>query len=140
MGRQRPNKKEIAEMKVMTNLGESPTSIAKKMGKSHHTVQKYLDDLEIHQDPEVKKLIIIITEKELQDLKLLNMKARKNLHYRFDTSSPNVIESLATMDKSFQQIRLLENKSTQNININALLDRKKELEKMLKEGAVKEDV
>jgi IS30 family transposase len=38
----KPTKKELARIKAMNELGESPTSIAGRMGRSHNTVIKYL--------------------------------------------------------------------------------------------------
>ena len=41
-GKKTPSKKELARIKAMNDLGESPTSIANRMGRSHNTVIKYL--------------------------------------------------------------------------------------------------
>ena len=139
MPKTKPKKTELARFKALNDLGYSPNAIAKRTDRDPKTIRKYLNSEAIN-DPNIKIIVQKIKDAELNDLLLLNQKARSNLHKRFDEGSPNVIESTAVMDRSFLQIRLLENKSTQNININALLDRKKELEKMLKEGAVKEDV
>jgi len=139
MPKTKPKKTELAKFIALNDLGYSPNAIAKRTDRDPKTIRKYLNSEAIN-DPDIKIIVQKIKDAELNDLLLLNQKARSNLHKRFDEGSPNVIESTAVMDRSFLQIRLLENKSTQNININALLDRKKELEKMLKEGAVKEDV
>ena len=139
MPKTKPKKTELAKFIALNDLGYSPNAIAKRTDRDPKTVRKYLQSEAIN-DPDIKIIVQKIKDAELNDLLLLNQKARSNLHKRFDEGSPNVIESTAVMDRSFLQIRLLENKSTQNININALLDRKKELEKMLKEGEVKEDV
>ena len=139
MPKTKPKKTELAKFIALNDLGYSPNAIAKRTDRDQKTIRKYLNSEAIN-DPDIKIIVQKIKDAELNDLLLLNQKARSNLHKRFDEGSPNVIESTAVMDRSFLQIRLLENKSTQNININALLDRKKELEKMLKEGEVKEDV
>jgi len=139
MPKTKPKKTELAKFIALNDLGYSPNAIAKRTDRDPKTIRKYLNSEAIN-DPDIKIIVQKIKDAELNDLLLLNQKARSNLHKRFDEGSPNVIESTAVMDRSFLQIRLLENKSTQNININALLDRKKELEKMLKEGEVKEDV
>jgi hypothetical protein len=37
-----PDKKELARMKVMADLGVSASAIGKRLGRSHNTVIKYL--------------------------------------------------------------------------------------------------
>ncbi len=115
-----PNKKELAAMKVLSDMGHSPTAIAKKIGKSHHTVIKYLEDQRIFDDPEVQKLIKVIRDKELNDLLLIGVKARKRLHELLDEGKTKAIETTAIMDRSFQQRRLLENNSTSNLLISEI--------------------
>ena len=127
----RPNKKELAEMKVLHDLGHSPTAISKKIGKSHHTVIKYLNHHEIYDDPEVKELIEQIRTKELDDLFLIGAKARKRLHELLDEGQSKMIETCAVMDRSFQQRRLLENLSTQNLDIQAAYKAIEEEEKAI---------
>ena len=114
--RKKPNKKELAEMKVLSDLGHSPTAISKQMKKSHHTILKYLQDQEIFNDPEVQRLIEIIRDKELDDLFLIGAKARKRLHELLDEGNTKAIETTAIMDRSFQQRRLLEGASTEIID------------------------
>jgi len=67
-----------------------------------------------------KDIVQKIKDAELNDLLLLNQKARSNLHKRFDEGSPNVIESTAVMDRTFNQTRLLQNQATQNIDIKSI--------------------
>ena len=50
MSRKKPTKKELARMKAMNELGESPTSIADRWGRSHNTVIKYLES-DVYNDP-----------------------------------------------------------------------------------------
>src|SRR5262247_4612883 len=90
----RPNKKELAKMKVMSDLGLSATAIAEKLGRSHNTVIKYLDS-DVYNDPAISVIAEKIKENEINDLYLLGAKGRKRL--------------------MFQQRRLLEGKSTENI-------------------------
>ena len=54
-----------------------------------------------------------ICEKEILDLTVLTVKARQRLHELAATMNP--IEAIALMDRTFQQRRLLEGKSTSNI-------------------------
>jgi hypothetical protein len=117
----KPTKKELAEMKVLSDLGHSPTAISKKMGKSHHTISKYLQYQEVFNDPEIKRLIEIIRQNELDDLFLLGAKARKRLHDLLDEGDTKVIETTAVMDRSFQQRRLLQNESTMNISQSSVI-------------------
>jgi hypothetical protein len=63
----RPTKKELARMKAMNELGESPTSIADRMGRSHNTVLKYLES-DVYNDPTIAELVEKIKEKELRSL------------------------------------------------------------------------
>ena len=117
----KPNKKELARMKAMHDLGLSPTAIARKMEKSHNTVIKYLDS-DVYNDPAIAKMVERIKEKELDDLTLLGAKARKNLHTMLDRGKGGMIPTVAVMDRSFQQRRLLEGNSTQNIaNLTAII-------------------
>ena len=55
-GKKTPSKKELARMKAMNDLGESPTSIANRMGRSHNTVIKYLAS-EVYNDPAIKEMV-----------------------------------------------------------------------------------
>ena len=117
----KPDKKELARMKVMHDLGVSPTAIAKRLGKSHNTVIKYLDS-DVFNDPSISQIVERIKEKELSDLYLLGAKARKNLHTMLDQGKGGMIPTIACMDRSFQQRRLLEGRSTENIhNLTAII-------------------
>ncbi|MBI4527675.1 MAG: hypothetical protein HY695_28085 [Deltaproteobacteria bacterium] len=111
----KPNKRELARMKAMSDLGQSPTAIAKRMGKSHNTVLKYLDS-DVYNDPTISKMVERIREKEIEDLYLLGAKGRKRLHELVDKGDSKMIETIALVDRTFQQRRLLEGLSTQNIN------------------------
>jgi hypothetical protein len=111
----KPNKKELAQMKVLSDLGYTPTAISKRMGKSHHTVIKYLNS-DVYNDPDIQQMVETIKEKELSDLFLLGAKARNRLHELLDDGNTKMIETCAVMDRSFQQRRLLEDKSTANIS------------------------
>ena len=112
----KPDNREIAQMTVLSRLGLSACSIGKRLGRSNHTVQKYLDS-PIVQSPEVQVLVNLITQKEVTDLRLLGAKARNRLHELLDEGKTKMIETCAVMDRSFQQIRLLEGNSTANLDI-----------------------
>ncbi len=90
----------------MNDLGLSPTAIAKRTGRSHNTVSKYLRS-EVYSDPSISQLVERIKEKEIQDLYLLGGKARARLHELLDEGNTKVIETVALMDRTFQQRRLL---------------------------------
>jgi len=93
----RPNKKELARMKALQEIGITPTSIARKMGRSHHTVIKYLDS-DVYNDPDIRSLVDRIKEKEINDLYLLGAKARHRLHKLLDEGDTKAIETTAIMD------------------------------------------
>ncbi len=117
--RSSPDKKELARMKAMVDLGVSPTAVARRLGRSHHTVLRYLRS-EVYQDPEVQTLVQQVKERELQDLYLLGAKARDRLHDLLDAGDVKPIEATAIMDRAFQQRRLLEGGATQIINLQEL--------------------
>jgi hypothetical protein len=149
MPKSKPKKTELAKMKALNDLGYSPHAIAKMTDRDLKTVRKYLNSEAIN-NPDIQVIVQKIKDAELNDLLLLNQKARANLHKRFDEGSPNVIESTAVMDRTFGQIRLLQNKSTQNISVSTLMQIKRVLEakrdtpetpsNIQKEEEAKEDV
>ena len=102
-------------MKAMNELGESPTSIADRMGRSHNTVIKYLQS-DAYKDPAIAEMVENIKEKELSDLYLLGAKGRSRLHELLDKGDSTMIPTIALVDRVFQQRRLLEGNSTQNIH------------------------
>src|SRR5262245_15909920 len=101
-------------MKVMSDLGLSATAIAAKLGRSHNTVIKYLDS-EVYNDPTISVIVEKIKENEINDLYLLGAKGRKRLHELVDKGDSKMIETIALVDRGFQQRRVLEGKSTENI-------------------------
>ena len=119
--RLKPTKTELAEMKVLNNLGHSPSAVAKTIGRSHNTVLKYLRS-EIYENPELQELVRIISEKELQELTVIGSKARACQHQYLDAvlsgeKEPNPIAVTAIADRGFQQRRLLEGQSTSNVDL-----------------------
>ena len=110
----KPSKKELARMKAMNELGESPTSIAARMDRSHNTVAKYLKS-DVYNDPALSEMVEKIKEKELSDLYLLGAKGRHRLHELIDKGDSQMIPTIALVDRVFQQRRLLEGRSTANI-------------------------
>ena len=108
-----PSKKEQAQMLAMRQLGMGNYEIAGMMNRSPHTVQKYCES-PLFTDPKFAKMVEEYKEKELIDLTSLNIVSRARLHELAPTMNP--IEAIALMDRSFQQRRLLEGKSTENIS------------------------
>ena len=49
----KPTKTEIATMKVMADQGQTPKAIADALGRSNHTVARYLSDDVLQDDPVV---------------------------------------------------------------------------------------
>jgi len=117
----RPTKKDLAKMRVMSELGITPTAIAAKMGKSHHTIKKYLQS-EIFTDPTIEALVEKIRDTELNDLYLLGAKGRQRLHELLDSEKEvQMIPTIALVDRTFQQRRLLEGRSTVNVGLKTQL-------------------
>jgi IS30 family transposase len=114
-----PNKKELAQIKVLSDMGESSRAIGERLGRSHKTVQKYLERTDIYDDPQMQTLVGKIKTRETDDLYLIGAKARNRLHDILDEGKTRAIETTAIMDRAFQQRRLLENQSTGNFNIQA---------------------
>ena len=117
---QRPDKKQLAQMKFLADMGESNRSIARQMGKGHTTVKKYLNSA-VFNDPDIDKMVERIKETEATDLYMLGVKARRNLHVLADAGKMRPIENIALMDRVFQQRRLLEGRSTMNVGIHTQL-------------------
>ncbi len=116
----RPTRLELAKMKVMSDVGLTPTTIAGKLGKSHHTVIKYLQS-DVYTDPSIGEIVERIKEKETQDLWLLGAKGRQRLHELLDEGKSQMIPTIALVDRAFQQRRLLEGKSTINLGFKTTL-------------------
>ena len=108
-------------MKVMSELSVSPTAIAGKLGKSHHTMIKYLQS-DVFTDPTIKEIVEKIRETELNDLYLLGAKGRQRLHELLDSKDKvQMIPTIALVDRTFQQRRLLEGRSTMNLGLKMQL-------------------
>ncbi len=113
----KPTVIELVKMKVYENIGIAPTNIAKRLGKSHHTVIKYLGMPEVFEDVKVKKLIAKYTQKEIDDLTSINTKARLRLHEILDEGNTKAIETTAIMDRTFQQRQILTGNATEIVDI-----------------------
>ena len=114
-----PTKHELVTMKVMSDRGESATSIAQQLGRSHHTVKKWLTS-EAYTDPEINAMVEEIKAAERADLYVLNAKARAHLHVLLDSGTMKPIETIALQDRSFQQRQLLEGKPTEIMSIRSV--------------------
>jgi hypothetical protein len=74
-------------------------------------------------NPSISQLVELIKEKERADLYLLRAKGRNRLHDLMDEGNSKMIETIALVDRTFQQRRLLEGQSTQNIaSLSKLID------------------
>lgn len=116
-----PDKKEIAQMVVLNDLGKSARQIGAQTGHSPNTVLKYLQDSERLNDPKVKELVERYRDQEADHLALLGGKARALLEERLDAGKMSNIEAIALTDRFFQQRRAIEGKSTGNITHKVLL-------------------
>jgi len=108
----RPTKREQAQMTALAELGKGTYEIGAALGRSPHTVRRYINS-PMFTDPKFAAMIDEYKQKELIDLTVLNIEARGRLHDLMPVMTP--IEACAVMDKSFQQRRLVEGKSTENI-------------------------
>jgi hypothetical protein len=77
-------------------------------------VIKYLDS-DVYNDPAIGGIVEKIKENEINDLYLLGAKGRKRLHELVEKGDSKMIETIALVDRVFQQRRLLEGKTTENI-------------------------
>lgn len=107
-------KPELARWKAMEQLGLTPHAIGKRTGRDGKTVRKWLNSDVYQKDINLQNMVALIKEREMADLYLLGAKARKRLHELLDEGQTKVIETVALMDRSFQQRRILEDKSTSN--------------------------
>jgi len=114
MTKTKPTKKELAQFKVMSDMGLTPNAIATQTGRDGKTVRKYLQSDVYDNNPEIQQMINTIKKNETDDLYLIGAKARKRIHELLDGGETKVIETVAVMDRSFQQRRLLEGQSTVN--------------------------
>lgn len=104
-------KTEKARAVALKDFQFSAHAIGRRMKRDGKTIRQFLKTDEVN-DPGIREIVAQIKERELSDLFLIGYKARRNLHRRFDEGSPTVIESVATMDRTFQQRALLENRPT----------------------------
>jgi len=131
--KQSPDKKELAQYKALNELGLTPNAIAKRTDRDAKTIRKYLQS-DVYNDPDVLDLVNMIKEREINDLYLIGAKARNRINELLDEGNTKIIETVAVMDRSFQQRRLLECKSTDNIlQVHADIAEIKRLEAQLQE-------
>jgi len=117
MRKRSPTKRELAQWKVMQESGLSANSISKQAGRDHKTVMKYLKSSVYDEDEKLKELVETIKKREIEDLYLLGAKGRKRLHDLIDQGDSKMIETIALVDRTFQQRRLLEGNTTANLGI-----------------------
>ena len=115
--RRKPTKPELARFMVMRELGLTPNAIGKKTGRDPKTVRAYLNSPVYENDAALKDLVETIRARELDDLYLLGAKGRQRLHELLDEGRSKMIETIALVDRTFQQRRLLEGGSTANLGV-----------------------
>jgi hypothetical protein len=113
--RRSPNKKELARFKALADLGYAPHAIGRHTGRDGKTVRKWLRSEVYETDADLAAMIEQVKARELDDLYLLGAKSRRRLHELLDSGESKMIETIACMDRSFQQRRLLEGTSTANM-------------------------
>lgn len=112
--KQSPTKTELAQFKAMSDLGLTNHAIAIKTKRDPKTVKTWLQS-PAYNDPEITDMVNLIKTREINDLYLIGAKARSHIHKLLDEGNMKAIETVATMDRSFQQRRLLQGESTENI-------------------------
>ncbi len=117
----KPNKKELARMKVLSDMGESNRSIARQLGKGHGTIKKYLNSDVFTNAPEIDRMVEQIKDREVADLTLLGARGRQHIHELLDEGKSTLIPLIALVDRTFQQRQLLTGKSTVNLNLKMQL-------------------
>ena len=115
--RRQPTKPELARFKAMADLGLTPHAIGRKTGRDPKTVRTYLQSPVYETDGDLQELVELIKTRELDDLYLLGAKGRKRLHDLLEEGNTKMIETIALVDRTFQQRRLLEGGSTANIGV-----------------------
>ena len=115
--RRKPTKPELARFKAMADLGLTPNAIGKKVGRDPKTVRYYLQSPVYETDADIQEMVELIKARELDDLYLLGAKGRKRLHDLLDEGKTKMIETIALVDRTFQQRRLLQGGSTANLGI-----------------------
>lgn len=123
---------ELARIKTLNDLGYNKSQIARKMGMTdsgHNTIIRYLKHKRM-ESPEVIALAEAIKETEIKDLTLIGVKARIRLHELLDEGKTKPIETVAIMDRSFQQRRLLEGSATEIFDVNTIKELDKEIEEI----------
>ncbi len=117
----KPNKRELARMKVLSDMGESNRSIARQLGKGHGTIKKYLNSDVFTNAPEIDRMVEQIKDREVADLTLLGARGRQHIHELLDEGKSTLIPLIALVDRTFQQRQLLTGKSTVNLNLKMQL-------------------
>jgi hypothetical protein len=112
-----PDKKELARFKAMSDIGLTPNAIGMKTGRDPKTVRSYLKSPAYENDGELQEMVSLIKQRELEDLYLLGAKGRARLHQLVDEGDSKMIETIALVDRTFQQRRLLEGGSTANVSV-----------------------
>lgn len=112
----KPTKPELAVLKVMSELGHTTKAISRATGKDPKTIKKYLQS-DVYLDPDLQHIIAEIKGREIEQLTLIDAKARTILNNYLDEClagdrEPNPISVTAILDRTFTQRRLLEDKST----------------------------
>lgn len=121
MSWKKPDKIELARMKVLSDLGNTPKAIGRMIQRDGKTVSSYLRRPEIFEDPEIQTLISEYRKKEIDDLDSIIMKARQRIHELLDEGKLPAIPATAIMDRAFTQRRLLEGQPTQNLDTRSVM-------------------
>lgn len=124
----RPTKPQLAKLKALTDMGQTPTAAAKVVGIDHHTALSYIRDrAAVFEDREIKAMINRLKQAELDQLTTITGKARLILDQYLDDvmageREANPISVTAILDRTFQQRRLVEGASTVNVSLRSVAE------------------
>jgi hypothetical protein len=119
----------LARFKVLADVGMSPNAIGQQSGRDPKTVRKWLGSDVYQNDEDLAGLVDLLKKKELDDLYVLGAKGRQRLHELIDSGKTRMIETIALVDRTFQQRRLLEGGTTANVGVlgRLLIEAEREL-------------
>lgn len=112
-----------AQIYAEYETGQSIYAIAKARKASWNTIKAVLTA-----QPRNSALVESLKREELSHLIVLGGKARSRLDEMLDQNELKPIEAIALMDRSFQQVRLIQGESTANIGIAGVIAGIDELE------------
>jgi len=114
----------------MKEAGSTYNEIQDSTGAAPATIAKILKEPILPDE----RLVEVLQKRKVADLEVLHGLVRNNLVAKVVNGKGNIIENVAVMDKTFQQIQVLKGQPTQNINMmHAVADKLKAIDTEAKE-------